>query len=411
MLKYYFFTKCGYCGGYKIFLMANITFRVRNRSIYYRFRNGRKLDSTRKLPFEVKLKNWSIAKQLFKNDNILNKELNNFKFYLLDQFNISVLNNELINLKWLADKQGQYFIPEDDSLKPKNEEITLLNYLRVFKKSAPEPVVKKLKTLEKKIAKLPSVNIENVDIHWISAYSKLYLSKGYAESSVSKQTQLIKRIIRFADLNDLPIKRNIFSYKSSTPSTISHYLNEDEIELLFNLRPTNALLNNVRKLFLIGCHTGLRVSDLMRIQTFYIDDEMIELVVQKTKQSIIIPIPKRVLAFIDEVSPISTHEFNWSLKLICEEAGISKKVRGYVQGKRNKRKIEYREKYHFISSHCMRRSFCTNLYTKIPTPVIMAISGHKTETNFLKYIKKPQRIFAEQLKEYYNQKYSTAKHT
>ncbi len=286
-----------------------------------------------------------------------------------------------------------------------------MNYLRVFKKLAPEPVVKKLRTLEKKIAKLPSVNIENVDIHWISAYSKLYLSKGYAESSVSKQTQLIKRIIRFADLNDLPIKRNIFSYKSSTPSTISHYLNEDEIELLFNLRPTNTLLNNVRKLFLIGCHTGLRVSDLMRIQTFYIDDEMIELVVQKTKQSIIIPIPKRVLAFIDEVSPISTHEFNWSLKLICEEAGISKKVRGYVQGKRNKRKIEYREKYHFISSHCMRRSFCTNLYTKIPTPVIMAISGHKTETNFLKYIKKPQRIFAEQLKEYYNQKYSTAKHT
>lgn len=386
--------------------MANITFRTRNRSIYYRFRNGRQLDSTRKLPFEVNLKDWSIAKQLFKNNHILNKELNNFKFYLINQFNISVSNHEKINKEWLADKQDQYFIPEipqDNPKKLKNEEITLLNYLKVFKKTAPEPVVKKLRTLEKKIAKFPSVKVEDVDIHWISAFYKVYISKGYAESSVNKQTQLIKRIIRFADLNDLPIKRNIFSFRSSTPSTISHYLNEDELDQLFNLKPSNGILDNIRKLFLIGCHTGLRISDLMRIKTFYIEDEMIELVVQKTKQNIIIPIPKRVMGFIYDVYPISTSEFNWGLKLICEEAGITKKVRGYVQGIKNKRKIVNKAKYNFITSHCMRRSFCTNLYTKIPTPVIMAISGHKTETNFLKYIKKPQRIFAEQLKHYYNE--------
>ena len=49
----------------------------------------------------------------------------------------------------------------------------------------------------------------------------------------------------------------------------------------------------------------------------------------------------------------------------------------------------------------MRRTFATNLYGKLPTMVIMAITGHTTEKSFLTYIKKPQRDFAERLKEYY----------
>jgi hypothetical protein len=49
----------------------------------------------------------------------------------------------------------------------------------------------------------------------------------------------------------------------------------------------------------------------------------------------------------------------------------------------------------------MRRSFASNLYGKVPTVVIMAITGHTTEKSFLTYIKKPQRDFAERLKEYY----------
>jgi hypothetical protein len=36
--------------------------------------------------------------------------------------------------------------------------------------------------------------------------------------------------------------------------------------------------------------------------------------------------------------------------------------------------------------------------------VIMAITGRSTEKSFLTYIKKPQRDFAERLKEYYLEK-------
>jgi hypothetical protein len=53
------------------------------------------------------------------------------------------------------------------------------------------------------------------------------------------------------------------------------------------------------------------------------------------------------------------------------------------------RKVVYkRPKYEMIKTHTARRSFCTNAYlTKMDTLDIMALSGHKTETDFLKYIK------------------------
>lgn len=47
-------------------------------------------------------------------------------------------------------------------------------------------------------------------------------------------------------------------------------------------------------------------------------------------------------------------------------------------------------KYNFITSHCFRRSFATNFYGKVPTPILMGITGHSEERVFLKYINKRQ---------------------
>jgi integrase len=43
-------------------------------------------------------------------------------------------------------------------------------------------------------------------------------------------------------------------------------------------------------------------------------------------------------------------------------------------------------KWELVSSHIGRRSFATNHFGKIPTPIIMAATGHKLESSFLKYI-------------------------
>ena len=39
-----------------------------------------------------------------------------------------------------------------------------------------------------------------------------------------------------------------------------------------------------------------------------------------------------------------------------------------------------------LSSHDLRRSFATNYFGKIETPILMQITGHSKESTFLSYI-------------------------
>ena len=48
------------------------------------------------------------------------------------------------------------------------------------------------------------------------------------------------------------------------------------------------------------------------------------------------------------------------------------------------------EKWELVSSHIGRRSFATNYYKKIPTPVLMTVTGHSKESLFLAYIGKKE---------------------
>ncbi|MBM3455734.1 MAG: integrase, partial [Bacteroidetes bacterium] len=47
------------------------------------------------------------------------------------------------------------------------------------------------------------------------------------------------------------------------------------------------------------------------------------------------------------------------------------------------------------------RSFATNHFGKIPTPIIMAATGHKSESSFLKYIGKGRVEMVSMLAEYW----------
>ncbi len=63
------------------------------------------------------------------------------------------------------------------------------------------------------------------------------------------------------------------------------------------------------------------------------------------------------------------------------------------------------EKWELVSSHICRRSFATNHYGKLPTPVIMAVTGHSTERMFLTYIGKTAKDNAESLMAYWNKNF------
>lgn len=393
--------------------MAKLQFRTRNNSltIYYRLTNGRNgIDLTKALPLKLNADDkWNNKLQSTEGNLDLNKELLNFKDYIISLINKAVSTHLRVDKAFINKLHSEYFKPPQNEV---TEEPTLSSYIKDFKNSyTNESTIKKLGSLIIRVNKYaPKVKVNCVDVNWLNDYVIFMESLNYSPSSINKDIQLIKQILRFADNNNISIKRNVFNSKSLKTSTITHYLNENELELVFNFKTINKALENTRRLFLIGATTGLRISDLMKIKTYVINDNFIELTTTKTSQNIIIPIDPRVQEFIAEVKPLAHPVFNRNLKRLFKIIGLNEVTKGYVKGKDNKRELGMYPKYKLITSHSMRRTFATNLYGKLPTMVIMAITGHTTERSFLTYIKKPQRDFAERLKDYYLEKDAGERH-
>ena len=112
---------------------------------------------------------------------------------------------------------------------------------------------------------------------------------------------------------------------------------------------------------------------------------------------------------------ISTQKYNDYIKLICKEVGLNEMIEGAKsvdvnnkdKTKPKKPKIFRKEKsiykkWELVSTHIGRRSFATNHYGKLPTPVLMSATGHTTEKMFLNYIGKSSIDNAEILRTYWN---------
>ena len=130
----------------------------------------------------------------------------------------------------------------------------------------------------------------------------------------------------------------------------------------------------------------------------------------KTQTDVIIPIHPQVKKILDKNDSsfpykISDQKFNNYIKEVCKKVGLinlisgSKKVAIEHKGKKIYRKqLGNYPKYQLVSSHICRRSFATNFYGKTDTLTIMKITGHKTEKQFLDYIKTTSMEYAEKLK-------------
>jgi integrase len=181
-------------------------------------------------------------------------------------------------------------------------------------------------------------------------------------------------------------------FKAIAEETENIYLTEKELELLYNTALPTEKLTRVRDLFLIGAFTGLRFSDFTSITADNIRFGMLSIEQQKTGKKVSVPLHPIVLAIwkkYGEQLPqvISNQKFNEYIKEVCKLAGIDTPEQKSITKGGMRMKRTYK-KYELVSSHTARRSFATNLYLSgFPTLSIMQITGHRTESAFMKYIK------------------------
>ncbi|WP_212000219.1 site-specific integrase [Chitinophaga sp. HK235] len=176
--------------------------------------------------------------------------------------------------------------------------------------------------------------------------------------------------------------------------TDSIYLNEQELKSIEDLDLTNnPKLDRIRDLFLVGCYTGLRYSDYSILSPEHISDDFIEIRQTKTDGKVVIPIHPVVKRVLNKYSgnlpkAISNQKMNEYLKDIGKKVPALEKLVTITCTKGGNKTTTSYIKCSLISTHTARRSFATNEYLAgTPVITIMAITGHKTEKAFLRYIK------------------------
>ena len=225
----------------------------------------------------------------------------------------------------------------------------------------------------------------------------LKLEKQYSDNYTGQILKLLKVVLRDAQKGGHtihPYSHYIEVFKQKKSDRIIHVLNPDEIKRIKSLRGITGRIRDSYNWLLIGLSIGQRVSDLMSITADNIrlasGGLYVDIIQQKTKTAVTVGVSDPlVIDIIKNEFPKKVPQlvFNRDIKLICKLAGINQVVKGFKNNpKRRRKELVVAPKYEFVTSHIMRRSFASNYFGKIETPLLMNITGHSKESNFLTYI-------------------------
>lgn len=414
--------------------MATIKYLLQSKSetsnIYVRYSISRTAVLKRKTGYVINAKDWSEDKSLPKTIkpelNALKLKLDKLATFINEAYNKAIGSGTGLTGDWL-----QLQIDLFNNKTPIVELDMLTIYIQKYIDEAPykqnakkeiglsEGRIKNLKLFkntilkyEDKVLKGKSILIKDINLQFLEKYKMWMFGKGYSTNYVGKNIANFRTICIDAEKNDIEISTQVKNFKgiseSREPEDII-ILNEDEQELIKKALIIREALLNARKWLLLGCLIGQRAGDLLNITDKNLKElngiTIIELKQQKTGKLVAIPLLPEALEILNDGFPyhISLSRFNEYIKDVCKEAGIDKPTKARIKEKMGQpHKKDIFPKWQVISSHVCRRSFATNFYGRIPTPLLMSITAHGTERMFLSYIGKTTYDSAFQMMEYFS---------
>lgn len=259
--------------------------------------------------------------------------------------------------------------------------ITTLNHLIEFQKHRGE-----------------RIDFENIDMDFYNDLVSWFYGQNKAKNTLGKHIKNLK--VFLSEAFEKEITKNIVfrnkKFKVLEEETDTIYLSDEELERMLALDLSNKPgLDLARDNFLLDCYIGLRIADFKNLKKDHIIEvqgiKMISITMQKTENPVKIPLHKNAIKILEKYDyEIKTHTdqaMNRKIKEIGKLAEINEEFLATLT-RAGKRVTTTHKKYEKITNHTARRSFATNLYyAEVPTISIMKMTGHKSESSFLKYIR------------------------
>lgn len=400
--------------------MATVNFRVRSKAnkpvsifIYVSLEEGNVISTPS--GFTVHPKDWSKTTKRPKQNAEGNKKtfskLNTLQIFIYDEVNTAQANGVLIDVNWLREKinqcfdrvkktdhslltnHTQYIIDNANTRKIKGSNKIGLSERRI---TGYKSFKKLIEAYEKEIKK--KIHFQDINKSFIDRFTNWLMNKkNYSTNYAGKVLDNLKTVCLDAEKIDIkvnPYAKQIEGFREQNDQRYIVTLSFEELEQIRTTELETEAQENARKWLLIGCEIGQRASDLLKLtpdnlryknNRIYIDIEQ-----QKTGKAVTVGvIAPHVVDIVENDFPysISTQKLNKHIKDVCRLAKIEEEIKGKKFDKKTgRKKLDFYPKHELVTSHTFRRSFATNYYKKIPTPVLIGITGHSKESMFLEYI-------------------------
>ena len=247
----------------------------------------------------------------------------------------------------------------------------------------------------------PNLERKELNADIITAYARhLQVKKKYKDSTHGRFMKHLRWFLKFIKYDNSPISEIKVRSVKPTQRNIIHLTSSELTKLELVDVSFSSELQKAKDMFLLGCYTGLRISDLKRISRHRLENGSIELTLTKNSTKVSIPLLAQTNAILqryDSSAPkISEQKVNEAIKKVCAKAEIDaptffKSVKGGVLIEK------LHPKHELITTHCAGKTFISlagkrwNL-----TPVnIAAIVGKDVKT-VLGYYMKPDLEEAKQ---------------
>lgn len=396
-------------GSYSFFLRGS----NEEKTISLRFRHGVAVDLKLSIQLLIsekdwdKQKGWPKTKSYFEGKSRIESRLIQIKTALDEAMDKHDYNTSF-NKDWLAR------IIQNSSEIERNQNHYLTNILERYKlyltertkngiKGAAATTIRNFNTTIRRVQqfeeeKKTKLTLMDLDFNFHDEFVKfLANSLGLASNSIGKDIKQIKTVCFDARDKGINVNQNILSRKFHAPSekTLFTTLSPDELKTIAKYKGLN-YLENARDWLIIGCWSGCRVGDLMRLNSNNIVDykgtKIIRYTQSKTGKIVAIPIHPQVQEILNRNEgefprSISDVKFNLYIKMVCKAQGLNQPVIGSRQNvNSHKREVGTFMKWELVRSHICRRSFASNHYNILSNKLIMAATGHSTEKMLLNYI-------------------------
>jgi hypothetical protein len=261
--------------------MATVKYYLRSKSrgsiIQIQLSISRTLKMRTSTGLVINSNDWSDKTSLPKQNNSQTKnlttQLNDLKSFVLREYNDDLMNGVIFNSSWLKSKINIFFeridIMTDDNI--------ITNYLISFNE------IRKLDSKTKKTTDYQFIVLEDKFSRFQKHQKKVYVfpdidkktmlefrnwlidKDKLMESTAQRTLKNLKTVLLDARDNGKIIHHQINSFTIESKPAIKIFLNFQEIEQIKNTNIVGKDIRFAKDWLIIGCYTGQRVSDLLRM--------------------------------------------------------------------------------------------------------------------------------------------------